>query len=174
MPLDIDPPEGERVFVNISYKGTSNAVPFVLGVTNQAIYIAGKKAFAMQDPYFIERVPISQVRQVVVRRTRAIGIMMLAALMIAFGAFVTYFMLEPIVHGQGGKVSGWPVALVVGGLILPFVARGRRTLKVVLDKRTYAWKPPMVIDSPSRQHIQELLEKIIAAFRSAGVAVMTE
>jgi hypothetical protein len=32
--------------------------------------------------------------------------------MVAGGLLFLFFMLDPIVHGQGGKVSGWPLAIV--------------------------------------------------------------
>jgi hypothetical protein len=174
MPLDIQPSPEERVWVNVQYQASSRSVPFVLGVTDQAVYTPAKKRWARDDPWFIQRTPITQVRHVIVKRTRTLAILIVAALMVTFGVFSTFFMLEPILRGQGGRVSGWPIAIIVGGVILPFVARGRRSLEVVFTNTRYKWTPPVVVDKASRDHIHKLLEHIIGGFRAAGVNVLAD
>jgi hypothetical protein len=174
MPLDIQPPSSERVWVNVKYQASSRSVPFALGVTDQAVYIPAKKAWARDDPWVIKRIPITQVRHVQIKRTRTLAILAVAALMICFGAFITYFMLEPIVRGEGGRVSAWPVAIIIGGVILPFVARGRRSLVIIFTEGKYRWTPPVVVDKASRAYIHQLLEHIIGGFRGAGVNVLAD
>ena len=174
MPIDIDPPASERVLVNVRYQASSRSLPFALGVTDQAVYVPAKKLWARHDPWFINRIPITQVRHVIIKRTRTIAILIVSTLMVALGAFFMYFMLEPIVRGQGGRVSGWPVAIVVGGLLLPFFARGRRSLQIVFTKGKYKWTTPVVVDKASREYIRQLLEHIIGGFRSAGVNVIAD
>ena len=171
MPVDIDPLPNERVLVNVKYQASSRSVPFALGITDQAVYVPAKKLWARDDPWYIKRVPIAQVRQVVVKRTPAIAILFVAALMVGGGLFFLYFMLDPIVHGQGGRISGWPLAILIGGLLLPFVARGRRSLRIIFNEGKYSWTPPVVVDKGSRDYIQQLLDHIIGGFRSAGVHV---
>jgi hypothetical protein len=171
MPIDIEPPASERVFVNVRYQASSRSVPFAIGITDQAVYVPAKKLWARDDPWFIKRIPITQVRHVVVKRTRTIAILIVAGLMIALGLFFLYFMLEPIVRGQGGRVSGWPLAIVIGGLILPFIARGRRSLHIIFTEGKYSWTPPVVVDKGSRDYIQQLLDHVVGGFRAAGVNV---
>jgi len=171
MPVDIDPLPNERTIVNVKYQASSRSVPFALGITDQAVYVPAKKLWARDDPWYIKRVPITQVRQVIVKRTPALAILLVAALMVAGGLLFLFFMLDPIVHGQGGRISGWPLAILVGGLLLPFVARGRRSLRIVFNEGKYNWTPPVVIDKGSREYIQQLLDHIIGGFRSAGVSV---
>jgi hypothetical protein len=171
MPLDIDPPPNERVLVNVRYQASTNSVPFALGVTDQAVYVPAKKLWARDDPWFIQRYPITQVHHVEVKKTRTVAILFVAALMVVLGLFFLYFMLEPIVQGHGGKISGWPLAITIGGLILPFVARGRRSLKIFFTKGKYSWTPPVVVDKGSRQYITQLLDHIVGGFRAAGVQV---
>jgi hypothetical protein len=105
------------------------------------------------------------------KKTRTVAILFVAALMVVLGLFFLYFMLEPIVQGHGGKISGWPLAITIGGLILPFVARGRRSLKIFFTKGKYSWTPPVVVDKGSRQYITQLLDHIVGGFRAAGVQV---
>ena len=171
MPIDIDPQPNERVFVNVRYQASSRSVPFAIGITDHAVYVPAKKLWARDDPWYIKRVPIVQVRQVIVKRSRTIGILLLAALMFGGGLFVLYFMLDPIIHGQGGKVSGWPLAITIGGMLLPAVARGRRSLHIIFTDGKYSWTPPLVVDKASREYIRQLLDHIIGGFRSAGLPV---
>ena len=105
MPIDIDPPSNERVLVNVRYRASARSEPFALGVTDQAVYVPAKKLWARDDPWFIQRVPITQVHHVIVKKTRTIAILVVAALMVALGLFFLYFMLEPIVEGHGGTVN---------------------------------------------------------------------
>ena len=142
--------------------------------SRHAVYVPAKKLWARDDPWFIQRIPITQVRHVLVKRTRTLTIVVVATLMIALGSFFAYFMLEPIVSGRGGRVSGWPIAIVVGGIVLPFVARGRRSLQIVFNEGKYRWTPPLVVDKASRNYIHQLLEHIIGGFRAAGVNVITD
>jgi hypothetical protein len=171
MPFDVHPEVGERQFVNVKYQASSRSLPFAIGVTDRAVYVPQKKRWARTDPWFIQRVPIEQVRQVSLRRTRTIAIVVMALIMVCLGACFTYFMLEPIVGGRGGRVSGWPFAVLVGGILLPFVARGRQTLRVTFTEGEYRWTPPIVIDRASRQYVQQLLAHIVGGFRAAGVQV---
>ena len=171
MPVDIDPLPNERTIVNVKYRPSSRSVPFALGITDQAVYVPARKLWARDDPWYIKRIPIAQVRQVIVKRTPAIAILFVAALMVAGGLFFLYFIVDPIVHGQGGRVSGWPLAILIGGILLPFVARGRRSLRIIYTDGKYSWTPPIVVDKRSRDYIQQLLDHIIGGFRSAGVSV---
>ena len=171
MPFDIIPQIGEKQFVNVRYQASSRHLPFAIGITDRAVYVPRKKRWSRSDPWFIQRVPIEQIRHVSVRRTKTIVIIAIALLMVCLGAVFTYFMLEPILAGRGGKVSGWPIAVVVGGLLLPFVARGRQTLRVVLAEGEYRWTHPVVLDRATRVYIQQLLGHIIGGFRAAGVRV---
>jgi hypothetical protein len=174
MPIDIQPPSTERVWVNVKYQASTRSVPFALGVTDQAVYTPAKKLWARDDPWFVQRTPITQVRHVAVKRTRTLVVLLVAALMIAIGSFLTWVMLEPVFAGQGGRISGWPFALIVGGVILPFVARGRRSLEIVFTKGKYKWTPPVVVDKASRDHIHKLLEHIVGGFRAAGLNVVAD
>lgn len=99
------------------------------------------------------------------------AILGLAVLMLLFGAGMTYIMLDPILHGQGGRVSAWPIVVGLGGVILPFAARGRRTLRIVYDDGKYQWSPPVVVDSASRQYIGGLLDHVAGGLRAAGISV---
>jgi len=49
--------------------------------------------------------------------------LVLAAMMVVVGAISTFYMMRPQFKLQGGRVSGYPPAIVVVGLVIPFVIR---------------------------------------------------
>jgi hypothetical protein len=71
-------------------------------------------------------------------------------------------------------VSGWPIAVFVGGIILPFAAKGRYGLHVTTSEKKFKWKPPMVVDKASKDKVAETLTAIRGACESAGLRVKDE
>jgi len=70
----------------------------------------------------------------------------LATLMVITGLAVTVLMVWPFftpgIHDRF-RVSGWPVAICVGGLLIPFAARGRRGLII-------SWAVEISMEAPAR------------------------
>ena len=100
---------------------SKKAQPFHFAVSNRAVYIPRIKFIAKTDPFYFQRVPLDQVREVAVRRLRPYGLWLLAALMIPAGLFSTIFMMEPVLKGAPGThhISGWPIAVFIGGFLIP-------------------------------------------------------
>src|SRR3954454_8353203 len=160
----IEPLPGERVLANVQYGDQS--VPFALGITDRAVYIYELDRWSLKQPWVVRRIPVEQVRQATVRRTRTVTIMALAGLMILFGGAVTFLMLLPIVQGHGGEISLLPIGILLGGALLPFAARGRRTLRVAFTNRgEYEWKPPLLRGNASKYQVHQLLDQILTGFR---------
>lgn len=166
---ELDP--GESLIFQDSYHASKESRRFAFAVSTHALHLPGKKLIARSDPWFFRRVPVTEVQSVELRRLRSIGLLLLAALMVVVGVVTTVLMVMPLLRGQGGKVSGYPVAVIVGGLVIPFAARGRVGLVVRHSSGRFRWKPPLVIDRASRRRIKCLLEDIIAACREAGAPV---
>lgn len=77
-------------------------------------------------------------------------------------------------HSDGMK-SGWPLAILVGGLVLPFAARGHYGLVIASERKApYRWKPPIVIDRLSEDRIAFILTSIAQAARKVGLRVIDE
>lgn len=89
------------------------------------------------------------------------------------GLATVYFMCAPLINHEPGDhhVSGWPIAIFVGGILLPFAARGRLGLEIRTHDKKFQWKPPLVVDKASKQKIQATFDEIIAACEKSGLKV---
>ncbi len=161
-----------RFFFHVSKK----TKPFAIAVSDQALYWPEVKLFALSDPYHFRRVPNGQVREVRIRRLSPHWARIFAVLMVIVGVYATCAMMKPVLMNQRGnhRVSGWPIAAIVGGLILPFAARGRYSLQVETSDRGFRWKPPLTVDDLSRQKATELFNDISRACQKAGLRVLDE
>jgi hypothetical protein len=75
--------------------------------------------------------------------------------------------------GVAYHVSGWPFAIFVGGIIIPFIARGRKILIVRMRKGRFKWKPQLAMDKKTREHCSHLQEELVDACRKAGISTVT-
>lgn len=78
-----------------------------------------------------------------IKRITPVFVLILAALMVTAGGILTAIMLGPYLRGEGGFTS-YPAALVVGGLVIPFIVRRRYALHVQTVDGTFQWKPPIL------------------------------
>lgn len=177
MAYTIDLQPGEQLIREIILVVSPKVEPFYLGVTNQALYLPAKKLIAVSDPYYYRRVQLAEVTEVSIRRMRPYVLWFIAGLMLVAGLAVGILMMWPFfTPGVSGTftVSGWPVALCVGGLLIPFAAHGRRGLIIRWAKGKFRWKPPLVIDRDSKQRIAETLRDIAAACNEAKLNVTVD
>ena len=70
-----------------------------------------------------------------------------------------------------GKELQYPDCIALGGILLSVVARGRFLLEVKTQKKTFRWKPPLVVDKASKKKIRTTLEEIIQACEKSGLRV---
>jgi hypothetical protein len=174
MPFVIEPEMGETIILEAEYAASEKSVPFAFGITNRAIFLPAKKTFAMKDPWYFRRVPLSDVREVRIRRLKPHVLTIVGICMVVVGLYAGIGMFNADYLRGGGKISGWPIAIFVGGLILPFIARGRFGLVVTLARGKFRWKPPLVVDRPSKENIAAVLAAIVQGSRSAGIHVLDE
>ena len=176
MAYAVVPETGERVEARIALNLSRKAQPFHFAITNRALYIPRIKFIAKTDPYYFERVRLEQVQQVTVRRLPPYALWLLAGVMIAAGLLTTVWMMEPVVRNTPGthRVSGWPIAALVCGFLVPFAAKGRFGLEVNFSNGRYRWKPPLVVDKASKQQVAETLQTIVEACEKVGVRVFDE
>jgi len=173
MPFTIDPQPSEEVYVAKEYRSAHGHV-FALGISNQAIYIPAQKFTVKGDPWHFKRIPLSDVIEIGLRKQRSTSIYVFSAIMIVFGAILTYWMLGPILGREEGYVSGWPIAMIVGGLLIPFISRGRQTLLVKMVKGKYKWIPQLAVDKSSRETYRQIQSDILEASRKAGIRTIEE
>ena len=100
--------------------------------------------------------------------------LVLAAIMVVVAAVTTFLMVRPILKGEGGKVSGYPPAFVVVGLVIPFVIRGRYGLVVTYGEKRFRGKPTIAVDKKSRTATANFITEIADARRAAKCNVTDE
>jgi hypothetical protein len=173
MAYEVVPEPGEEVEAKIELNLSKKARPFFFAVSNRAIYIPRIKLIAKTDPYYFQRVPLNQLRHLVVRRLRPYALWLLAGLMIPIGLVTTIWMMEPVLRKEPGThdISGWPIAVFVCGFLVPVAAKGRFGLEIWFNGGKYRWKPPLVVDRTSRRKITETFQTIIEACRKVGAPI---
>jgi hypothetical protein len=173
MAFIVDPQPGEQVYLQKEFRGTHDHV-FAMAVSNQAVYVSAQKFALKRDPWYFKRVPLSDVREVRLLRQRPIYVIMLSASMILLGAVLSFLMMWRAFHPMQGvpyEVSGWPFAIAIGGIIIPFITRGRRILIVRMRKGTFKWKPQLAVDKKTRELCSNLQDEIVLACKKAGVHI---
>jgi len=173
MSFEIHLEEGERMIANLSFIA-GKAGSLNIAISDRAAYLPRKKLFAVSDPNYCERVPLNRILQATIRKLNPHLLWALALLMVIGGTATTALMMMPLLKGGGGTVSGYPPAIAVVGLVIPFIARRRYGLSVSIVDSVFSWNPPLLVDSASRKAVGHFLSQTADAFRQAGVGVRDE
>ena len=169
MPYTIELQPAEELIMSAGFRASAKALPFHFAVSNHSLFLPRTKLFAVNDPTYFEKVPLSQVTSVSRIRLRPYFWCALAALMILAGTITTILMVEPLLKGEGGQVSGYPPAIVVVGLVIPFAVKRRFGIEVRMTNGTFVWKPPIVLDRASKDAIRNLQDQIVSACAKVGI-----
>jgi hypothetical protein len=175
MPFVVDPQPGEEVYLHKEFRGSHDHV-FAMAVSNLALYVPVQKLVLKRDSWSFNRVPLSDVLEVRLLKQRPLSLILLSAAMIIFGTVLSVLMMWRAFNPMEGvpyKVSGWPMAIAIGGMIIPFIARKRRTLLVRMQKSKYKWKPQLAIDKKTRQLCSDIQDEILQACKKAGIPTTT-
>lgn len=168
MAFKVDAQPGEELYALQEFRGSHGYV-FGLAVSNQAIYLPAQKMTLKSDSWYFKRVPLSEVMEVSVAKQNSVYIYLISVALIVSGLLMIYLMMGPVLRGEEGRVSGWPLAILVAGLVVPFIARGRKTLSVRMTKGNYRWKPQLAVDRKTRDTYDGILTEIMSACRRAGI-----
>jgi hypothetical protein len=168
MPFVVDPQPNEEVYLLKEFRGAHGHV-FAIAISNQAIYLPAQKFALKRDAWYFRRVPLSEIKEVGLVKQKSVFVLILSALMIVFGGVTGFLMMWYALRGELVRVSGWPLAFFVGGVILPFIARGRQTLVVIMSSGKYKWKPQLAVDKKTRETYLGLQDEIAQACRKAGI-----
>jgi hypothetical protein len=174
MAFIVDPKPGERVYLQKEFRGSHDHV-FAMAVSNQAVYVSAQKFALKRDPWYFKRVPLSDVREVRLVKQRSIYVITLSVIITVFGATLSFLMMWRALHplpGVAYGVSGWPFAIAIGGLIFPFIARGRKILIVRMRKGRFKWKPQLAVDKKTRELCSNLQDEIMQACKKAGLHIV--
>lgn len=161
--------DGETLFGAPVYQAARNAEPFMFGISDRAVFVREKvKGFVRSDPWQFKRIPLSDLRSVELVQLRPYGWYALSAVFL-IGAVLGFL---PILTGEGGRIYGAHFAALVGGLVIPFFARGRTALRLHTGNATLLFKPPFVTDKFSRTRIKQIIEWVITVCRQRGISVI--
>jgi hypothetical protein len=174
VPFDVNVEEGERLIANLAFVASRNAEAFRIAITDRAIFLSRKKFFAVSDPTYSERVPLSQVVEVKVKRLNPYFLWALTLLMVVGGTITTALMFLPVLRGEAADISGYPPAVALVGLVIPFIARRRYGLSIQMVMGDFLWKPPLLVDRVSRNAVDHFLTQAADAFRQSGVKLADE
>jgi hypothetical protein len=163
---------GERLIANLRFSYSQDKNPFLIAVSDRAIYLLRKRLFAVKDYWYAHRITTPTIRLVRINKLNPVGLWLLSIAMILLGGWTTYAMLSPLFHGdktERTKLSGWPPALVVGGIAIPFIARKRYGIEIDIVGDSFSWKPPLMVDAASRRAIDEFLSLFARSVAEAGI-----
>lgn len=167
-------PGEQLIFEDLVEAKNSKQKPFVFGVTDRAVLFLQEKHFA-RESWRIERIPLTNIVQVFLARQKRWFMLALSAFLFLTGLVMCVIMMKNQLYGvPGSKASGVPFGLLVAGLVLPFISKGRRILVVQTKDKLFKWKPQLVVDKKSRARIESLQQNAIAACRQAGIHIMEE
>ena len=175
MAFEVDLRPGEQLVVQKEFRGSHQHI-FAMAVSNQALYLSAQK-WALKDDWYFKRVSLDEVKNVSLKKQKPLMLLLMSVAMLAVGGSVSIIMLmntyaptpRPPAYG-----SGWPIAIFVGGLVIPFIARGRRTLVVRLKKGKFKWKPQLALDKKTRQLYAYMQNEILVACRKVGLQTTEE
>jgi hypothetical protein len=164
---------GENLTFQTAFKASKNEV-FNFAVSDRALYWPAVKAFVLKgDPTYFKRIRNDEISEVRIRRLPPCGLWVTAVLMMLVGVTTAVFMFIPLINHEPGehRVSGWPFAIFVGGILMPFAAKGRLCLEVRTQTNVFRWKPRLVVDKASKEKIRAMFETIAAACGKSGLRV---
>ncbi len=174
MPYELRALPGETVLLDIRFQPSAKSEPFHFAVSSEAVYLPAKKFVVSGDPCYFRRVPHVQVQQVSVQHVRPTGAWALGILMVVCGLALGTLWLSAGVEGGMARLLGGALALIVGGVLMPWASTRRQRLSVTLAAGVWRWNPPFVVDKQSKQQVQDILESILDTCRSVGLPVAYE
>jgi hypothetical protein len=158
--LPINP--DESLIFHDFFQADKYSNPFAFAASDKAIYISKEKHFAKESWYY-ERIPLRDVKQVFLRRERSHLLILLSVLLILAGSFFAYNMMSNALNEiPGTRVSGIPFGMIAAGLLIPFLARGRKVLVFDTIKGIFKWKPKFVVDKKSRDAVKDFQSEILS------------
>lgn len=165
--FELDLKEDERCFYHRALAVSHR--PMCLGVTDKALFIAREK-FLKIKAYGMQRIPLEDVKDVILSRERGPKVWLKWSVVLAFGigSMITMAIglwlspnVKPGIMGTAG-----PLAFALVGLIMLIDGRWRLVLTIRTPKKDYRWRPNIF---DSRDNVKELQEGFLSACHYAHV-----
>ena len=174
MPIEIPLEPNEELVFSDSFQADSKTLPFAFAASNSNVFISQEKHFA-KEPWYFKKIPVEQIKQVFLRRERSLPLVLISALLFISGLILAFIMMSNALNqAPGTRVSGVPFAMIVCGLVIPFLAKGRKVLIIESVTGTHKWKPRLVVDKKSRNQIKTFQAEILNVCERLGIKVIRE
>jgi len=170
--FSISPEPGEQVLLMKEFRGSHNHV-FAMAVSNQALYVSKLELGFRNGGWSMKRLELAEVENVSLLRQRPLYLFGLSGVMILFGSFTSVMMMWRVLNPMPGmeyRVSGWPFAIALAGMLIPFISRGRRILVVRSESGKFKWKPQLSIDKKTRSVYTDMQNEILETCERVGIA----
>ena len=165
MPFELKLEPGEELVVNEFYKPGRRSWPFAFAVSNKALFLPIKKSFAIVDPWYFRRVPLSDVRKVEFRELNSASGRVMGIILALLGSCLIYVTID---NDKGFPVYG--ILITALGLFMPFLVPRRHGLIVELNNGSFIWRPPIMF-GPAHMQILAVQERILQACKKVGLPV---
>jgi hypothetical protein len=164
--LNLEP--GEKVIFESEIAEGDLGEPFLVAVSDRAVYFPRKKWFALSDPYRTLRLELSELREVSIRGSHSLVLMVLGALAAGGGvAVIAAAMTSFRDLTLGLKFGAFGVLLVWG-------AFGRQRIIASTVTTSYTWRRPLRASKEGRRLLSSTLHDLLSACRRVGVYVPSE
>ena len=174
MSVEIPLEHNEKLIFADHFQSDSYSIPFAFAMTENSLFVSKEKHFSKESWYY-ERIPINQIKKVYLKKERRKWIWIISIILFLAGLSFTVIMMSNALNRlPGTRISGVPFAILVCGIILPFISKGRNILVIESAKENYKWKPRLVVDKANKNRIKDLQTDIINACREMGIKTETE
>jgi hypothetical protein len=163
---------GETVYASVLFQPSSGVERLEMLVTDKAVSF-GHTFFV--GGWRIVRVEHGDVKAVELKRVSSIGAIVGGIFLFLVGAAATLGVWangDAIEGGMRIKHVVVPLMLTVGGLAMPFIARGRRRLELTYAAGKFRWKPPLMFFKANRVEADRAMATCAEALGRAGHQVI--
>lgn len=162
----------ETILFHDTFIGERQSFPFVFAASRRAIYVSREKHLAIEN-WCYERLPLEQVKRVVLRRERPVWLILGAVVLFAFGASLAYLEWSAANMSATGyrTIHVLPYFLMIFAAAMPFLGRRRKSLVIEKKRGRFKWTPKLQFAGANRDEIESIQTRILAACASIGLSV---
>ena len=172
MPLEAELEPGEEIILSESLPAPKKGgAPFSIAVSNRALFLPHKKRFAVADPWYFKKVPISQIERVQVRAHKPAWLWLVALLMVGGGIGGLFLVWSSGELKSNAKLVGYSLAFIAVGCAIPWAMRSRVQLIVEMTRGRFTWTPTLTIGGTYSADSRRFLAEVANACSLAGIPV---
>jgi hypothetical protein len=178
MSLDVPLNRNETLLASFTHWPQPDAEPYAMALSDKAIFvIAKKKGFVLDNPWYLRRIPLTQVQSVAFIRTRPSylayfigGLLLISGLiaLVSVGAAVDAGIAPKTRFKDRAAVVC--IAVACGASVI-YGAKGRQAVVVNSSTERVVMAPPTRLGAPQMSEIRALQDDFLVACTKAGLKV---